>query len=392
MARIARQSSAHLSSQEGERGERRFVGSSAALGSLLTLAALPLLGVTLAPRVIVACCLAYCLPTAAGVRTSATSAAALAEIPYDPDITSRLLVHGSKADAIKTLRGLLMTASSPTTDWSEIARRIYGLADQSSGTTGGFHHALSPASALGLADQLDNLGCGKILWAGCGHAPEAILWLLRKAAAGGEVEILGLEKTQQAAERGHMLLRRVYMAYYGCAAEEAAALDLTQPVSIGLSHITIVHTDFFEYASAAAVGMFESFDTVFSAAGRDASDDHGMSLSILLMAIASLMATGRLLMYKSMWGEKGVRSPQPAEMEGDFAGFLQGSNEPRRIRAHILDPMFIQHSTQLARRGRIWSRQDGAVYQSGIWLMAQGSPFTGDRRTSTTLASSNDTQ
>ena len=208
-------------------------------------------------------------------------------------------------------------------------------------------------------DQLDNLGCGKILWAGCGHAPEAILWLLRKAAAGGEVEILGLEKTQQAAERGHMLLRRVYMAYYGCAAEEAAALDLTQPVSIGLSHITIVHTDFFEYASAVAVGTLESFDTVFSAAGRDASDNHGMSLSILLMAIASLLATGRLLMYKSMWGEKGVRSPQPAEMEGDFVGFLQGSNEPRRIRAHIMDPMFLQHSTSSSRESLVtagWRR------------------------------------
>ena len=71
------------------------------------------------------------------------------------------------------------------------------------------------------------------------------------------------------------------MAYYGCAAEEAAALDLTQPINIGLCHITIAHPDAFEYASAAVSSTpiydiagyrLESYDTVFSAAGRDASD------------------------------------------------------------------------------------------------------------------------
>ena len=345
-------SGAHLSSQEGERISVKFVGSGA-LGRFLiaagTLAAIPRIASKaaglLAPVVIVACN----LPAVTGVRTTATSAAALSIVPYDPDVTARLLVHGSKASAIEALRNLLMTASVPTTDWSAIARRIYGLADPSSGTTGEFDHALAPASALELAGHLDNLGCRKILWVGCGHAPEAILWLMRKATAGAEAEILGLEKTLQAVDRGHMLLRRAYMAYYGCPAEEAAALDLTQPISIGLSHITIAHADMFEYSATAAAGAFESYDTIFSAAGRDASDSHGMRLSILLMAMASLLATGRLLMYRSMWGEKGVRAPQPAAMEGDFTGQLQGSNESRHIRAHIMGPMFVQKSTGSSR-------------------------------------------
>ena len=302
-------------------------------------------------------------PAVAGARTSATSAAASSSSMalYDSDLIARLLTHSSKADAISTLRKLLLTASTPTTDWSNIARKIYKLADPSMGTTGEFDHAFGPASALELAGHLDDLECSKILWVGCGHAPEAIIWMLRRATAGDAVEITALEKTQAAVERAHILLRRVYMAYHGRDAAAAATLDLNEPVQFGRSSISITYADMFEYASTAPSGTFASYDAIYSAAGRDASDPFGMPLSLLLAAIASTLTTGLLLMYESMWGKKGTRAPRPDSMPSDFVGQLEGSNETRHVRAHILAerPMFVQPTTSSYRGNMVaegWRR------------------------------------
>ena len=121
-----------------------------------------------------------------------------------------------------------------------------------------------------------------ILWVGCGHAPEALLWLINGAASGAALRVYAIERSSQAVNRAHQLIRLLYMAYYGTVAEDAANLNLNEEVVFGNSRITVVHQDIFDYTKC-TMPPDHDYDLVYSAAGYDAMDDHGMRLSLMLI-------------------------------------------------------------------------------------------------------------
>ena len=82
------------------------------------------------------------------------------------------------------------------------------------GATGDYNHEARPSSAVVMADSLDKLGVTSIFWVGCGHAPEALLWIMRRAMAGDAVKVYGVERTAQSVDRAHQLLRLMYMVLY----------------------------------------------------------------------------------------------------------------------------------------------------------------------------------
>ena len=73
----------------------------------------------------------------------------------------------------------------------------------------------------------------------------------------------------------------------------------------------------FEY-TAETLPSPPRFDLIFFAAGRDAMDAQDMRLAWMLTAIASLTATGFLMMYKSMWGRREWTIPRAPGAEGDI--------------------------------------------------------------------------
>ena len=71
--------------------------------------------------------------------------------------------------------------------------------------------------------------------------------MINGAASGAALRVYAIERSSQAVNRAHQLIRLLYMAYYGTVAEDAANLNLNEEVVFGNSRITVVHQDMFDY-------------------------------------------------------------------------------------------------------------------------------------------------
>ena len=295
------------------------------------------------------------LPMAGATRSAMRQHALTAE--HAPDNLVGML--RSKTGPVDVIRDFIFhSLLSGQGDWGDLARRVWSLTPDP-GTTGDYNLAARPASAVAMADAIDTLEVRSVLWVGCGHAPEALLWVVRSGILGRSVKVLAIEVTKQAVERARVLLRLLYMAYNDVSAETAAALDLDSPITFGTSTITIRHQDMFHYDSE-TMPVLDQVELILSAAGLDAMDDQSMRLCWLLMAAASMTATGLLMMYRSMWGRRELDMPKAAD---DVEIKLEGSGELRRFVTYNLKgrPMFIQYSTSESREsltppGWYWAR------------------------------------
>ena len=187
-----------------------------------------------------------------------------------------------------------------------IAQAVYSCLHRDSArqVTGRFHQALTPASAIQLTTSLLSVvpAISSILWVGCGHGQEAITLAL--AATTNPVSIMAIDHVQVCIDNAHLLLRRAYMASTGCSAQDAAALDLTCPVSLGTSTIQFVLADAWNLVPSS------DYDLIYSAAEQECDDDL-QPISLLLQALAGGAAI--LAMYSSMWGKSHHRAAQSIE-------------------------------------------------------------------------------
>jgi SAM-dependent methyltransferase len=106
--------------------------------------------------------------------------------------------------------------------------------------TGYFNQALKPTSALRLAAYIGQLGVSRVLWVGCGCGCEAILLAL---VSRRPLKIVAIDHLSSCVEEARLLLLRVLVAVTGMSWDEAAALDVDQPMPLKESTILFLLQD-----------------------------------------------------------------------------------------------------------------------------------------------------
>ena len=252
-------------------------------------------------------------------RTTAASDATTAGIDLGNLIASRHV-------QMQRLHGAIQSR-----DDSATARALYSCTarDVARRSTGHFNQALAPESAVRLALHITRLAppITRILWVGCGHGFEAMFLALN---AQRPLSILAIDHTPECIASAHLLLRRVLVATSSLSAADAADVDISRPVTIGVSTIIFQLQDAWQLSSTF------SFDYVYSAAEQE-TDGSYQHISLFLQALCGGVAV--LTMYATMWAKCRHRAP----VAGDsFVASLEAGRRTvvtRDLRGY---PMFLQ--------------------------------------------------
>ena len=222
-------------------------------------------------------------------RTVATSDPTIADIDIGNLIASRQVQVQRLHEAIQS------------EDTWAAARALYACTDRNVArcSTGHFNQALSPESAVRLAIHISSLAppVTRILWVGCGHGFEAMLLALNSQRP---LSILAIDHVPECITSAHLLLRRVLVATSSLSIFDAANVDLSRPVTIGVSTIIFQLQDAWQLSSTS------NFDFMYSAAEQETDGSH-QHISLFLQALCGGVAV--LAMYSTMWAKCRHRAP-----------------------------------------------------------------------------------